>query len=91
MFSILLYSDLDRHMISYNPVLFMNLKLHELVPYLERLSRGGLEQVVQDIEMKLDWSQSTDVVGLGVAMFFDDFVNNFLRGNADEFGLDEGQ
>jgi hypothetical protein len=78
-------------MISYNPVLFMNLKLHELVPYLERLSRGGLEQVVQDIEMKLDWSKSTNVVGLRVAMFFDDFVKNFLRGNADEFGLDEGQ
>jgi hypothetical protein len=69
----------------------MNLKLHELVPYFERLSRNCLKQVVQYIEMKLDWSKSTNVVGLRVAMFFDDFVKNFLRGNADEFGLDEGQ
>ncbi len=91
MFSVLFYSDLDWHMISDNSVLFMDLKFDKLVPDLQRFSRGGLEQVVQHVEVQLDWSEATDVVGLGVAMFLNDLVDNFLRGNANKFGLNKSQ
>ena len=91
MFSVLFYSDLDRHIVSDNSVLFMDLKFHKLVLDLQSFSRSGLEQVVQHVEVQLDWSEATDVIGLGVTMFFNDLVDNFMRGNADKFGLDKSQ